>query len=147
SGGAGGGYGVALGGELPDGDAVAEGVGLGGGHHAAGVGDDPGGAQRVDGGAEEAVPQLGEDVAQVVAGEVVVALPVVEDGLLDEELVPGGLVGYLLEEEVLLGGGEAFGRGELAGHGRLLHVVRCAGWFLRRLARGLLWRVVGRLRG
>jgi hypothetical protein len=73
------------------------------------VSDDPAGAEAVDGGAEEAVAQLGQYVAEVVAAPLVVALAEVEDGLLDEELVPGGLVGDLLEQEILLGGGESFG--------------------------------------
>jgi hypothetical protein len=39
-----------------------------------------------------------------------VALAEVEDRPLDEEQVPRGLVGDLLQQEILVGGGETFSR-------------------------------------
>jgi hypothetical protein len=73
------------------------------------VGDDSGGAQRVDRGAEEAGPEVGEYVAELVAVELGDGFPEVEDGLLDEEPVPGGVLGDVVEEGVLLGGRETLG--------------------------------------
>jgi hypothetical protein len=40
----------------------------------------------------------------------------VEDGLLDEEPVPGGVLGDVVEEGVLLGGRETLGDRQTASH-------------------------------
>src|SRR5215470_2618270 len=106
----------ALGGQGPHGYPVPVGVLLRGRHHLPGVGDDPRGAEAVYDGAEESAAEVGQHLADLVAGEGEVPLAEVEDGLLDEELVPLGVAGDVGEESVLLDGRETLGDRQTTGH-------------------------------
>jgi hypothetical protein len=77
--------------------------------------DDSGAAETGDRGTEEALAQVGQHVSEVVAAELGDGLPEVEDGLLDEVLVPFGVAGDVVEEGVLLRGREPLGDREALG--------------------------------